>query len=375
MNSVSVREDPQKEKNAVGMRAGVFGLISNALLFVAKLIAGIMIRSISVTADAFNNLSDGASSVITVAGYKISARPADREHPYGHARFEYIAALVVSVIMIIIGALFLKEAITEIFTSKGTPDVKYYVYIVLGVSIPMKGAQALIYGISYRKTHSLPMKAAAMDSVGDVAATSAALLSTILWDATGLDLDGYFGAAIALFIVVTAVRLMKDSVSPLLGTAPVQSLVEDIKEKILSHDGVLGVHDLTIHSYGEERIYAIAHIEVSADESLTSAHELIDHIEREVGRELGVRLVAHIDPANEHGGAIDLSERIRSFLSERFSLIALHDFRVIKQQGGVTVYFDAEMPWETEVTAEELVEALKKEFDPSFDYVIEVDKE
>ena len=358
---------------SVGVHAGIFGLIGNALLFAAKLTVGILAGSIAVTADAFNNLSDGASSAITVAGYKLASRPADREHPFGHARFEYVAALVIAVLMFVIGALFLKESVVEIFQNKGAPNVRFYLYIVLGLSVAMKGAQATVYGVSYKRTGSLPMKAAAMDSVGDMFATSTAILSALLWDVSGRDLDGYFGTAISLFILFTAVRVLKESISPLLGSAPLDSLVSAVREKILSYPGVLGVHDITIHSYGEARAYAVAHIEVSASATLTDAHELVDRIERDILRDLGVRFVAHVDPKQEERSATDLEALIRAFLFDKFAGASVHDFRVTREQGDARVYLDAEIPWESALTAEDLTAALKA-FDPDFTYIVNVDR-
>ena len=358
---------------SVGVRSGVFGMVSNALLFAAKLTVGLLIRSIAVTADAFNNLSDGASSVITVTGYKLAARPADKEHPFGHARFEYIAALIVSVVMFMVGALFLKESITRLFEGQGTPDVRFFAYVVLGASVAVKGAQAAVYGASYKKTGSLPMKAAAMDSLGDMLATSAAIVSTILWDVTGKNLDGWFGAAISLFILFTAGRLLKDSISPLLGNAPLDGLVSKLKEKILSYNGVLGVHDVTVHSYGEKHAYAVVHIEVSASETLLRAHDLVDEIERDVLADLGIQLVAHVDPRAENGGDMDFECLIRAYLADRFDGLTAHDFRIVKEDGKRQVYFDAEIPWESALTGAEITAALTT-FDPDYEYIVTEDR-
>ena len=363
----------EKESYSPGIRAGVFGLVCNAILFAAKFVTGILVGSLAITADAFNNLSDGASSAITVAGYKLAARPADREHPFGHARFEYIAALIVSVIMLVIGALFLKESIAEIFTEKGTPEIRAYVYVVLGLSVAAKGAQAAVYGATYRKTRSLPMRAAAMDSLGDMLATSAAILSAIIGEATGFDADGYFGAAISAFILFTAIRLLKEGVSPLLGAAPPEDLVANIKGKISAYDGVLGVHDMTIHSYGASRVYAIAHIEVSAKETLTAAHELADRIERDILTETGVHLVVHIDPRAEGKSEAAYREMLTAFLSARFPGITVHDFRIVKDGEKDRVFFDAEVPYEAELTEEEIQAALRA-FDPAAEYFVSLDR-
>ena len=362
-----------QNKYAVGIRSGVFGIVANALLFVAKLLTGIITASISIMADAFNNLSDGASSAITVVGYKLASRPADREHPFGHARFEYVAALIVSVAMFVIGAIFLKESIGEIIASATTTEVQTYVYVVLGLSILTKGAQAFVYARAYKKTKSLPMRAAAADSIGDVAATTVALLSALIRDLTGKNLDGYFGAVISLFILFTAVKLMKEGISPLLGAAPSEDLVGTLKGQILGYQGVLGVHDIVLHSYGEGRTYAVVHLEVSAEETLTAAHELADRIEREVQSKTGVNLVVHIDPRDTGAAEHSHEKMLVAFLSARFPGISVHDFRLVKEEGKTRAYFDAELAYESTVTKEEIVAALC-DFDPACDYIIQIDR-
>ena len=374
-------ECEKKDKKSTGdafapeKKAGIFGILSNAILFAAKLTVGLFLRSITVVADALNNLSDGASSVVTVVGYRISSRPADKKHPFGHARFEYVAALVIAVIMMMIGALFLKESVTAILSPRVLSDVGVYAYVVLGFSIAVKGGQAAVYARTYRKTHSLPMKAAAIDSIWDVAATSAALLSTLIYDLTGWNGDGYFGTLISIFILISAVRVLRESVSPLLGDAPLESVVRDIKERVMSYSGVLGVHDIVVHSYGVGHIYAIAHVEVRADETLTAAHELIDRIEREISAETGISLVAHVDPiADDFAASAHLRDELSEFLSERCSVLSLHDFRVVKKDEILQLYFDAEVPWESEITAEELTSLLKEEFHSEYEYFVTVDK-
>ena len=373
MEKANSATNPKSDAYARGIRAGVFGLVSNAFLFAAKLTVGALISSIAIIADAFNNLSDGASSAVTIAGYKLAARPADREHPYGHARFEYVAALALTIVMFMIGAIFLKESVVAILSDPTSPEIGAYVYVVLGVSILVKGAQATVYGLSYKKTRSLPMKAAAIDSVGDVAATSGALLSTILWHVTGADLDGWFGAAISLFILFTAVRLMKEGISPLLGTAPSEELVGALKGRVASYEGVLGVHDVVIHSYGAARVYAVLHVEVGADTALTDAHNLADRIERDVYRDLGVNLVVHIDPRAAEKDATDRAAWLRGFLSSHFEDVALHDFRQTKEGDRMRVYFDVEVPYESDLTAESISAALSTA-DPTCEYVVNVDR-
>ena len=358
---------------SVGIKSGVFGLVANVLLFVAKLLTGIFTASISIMADAFNNMSDGASSAITVVGYKLASRPADREHPFGHARFEYVAALIVSVAMFVIGAIFLKESVGEIFSSTALAEIRVYVYVVLGLSILTKGAQAVVYALAYKKTKSLPMRAAAADSIGDVAATTVATISTVIRDLTGKNLDGYFGALISLFILFTAVKLMKEGISPLLGAAPSEDLVGTLREKILGYQGVLGVHDIVMHSYGEGRTYAVVHLEVSAEETLTAAHELADRIEREVQQQTGVNLVVHLDPRDTGAEKHSHEKMLIAFLSARFPGIAVHDFRLVKEGGTTRAFFDAELAYESKVTKEEIVAALC-DFDPACEYILQIDR-
>ena len=368
-------KDIQRGGYASGMKAGVFGVFSNVLLFAAKLTVGILVRSITVVADALNNLSDGASSVVTVVGYKISSRPADKGHPFGHARFEYVAALVIAVIMMMIGALFLKESLTAIFSPHELQAVGAYVYVILAFSALVKGGQATVYAVTYRKTRSLPMKAAAADSVWDVATTLVALLSTLLFDLAGLNADGYFGAVISVFILVSAIKVLKESVDPLLGDAPLESTVQGLRERVLAYAGVLGVHDIVVHSYGAAHVYAILHVEVPADMTLSDAHDLIDRIEREVSAEMGLTLVAHVDPQSEGlAAAADLKEELRAFLSEKADLLSLHDFRLRKEEEKLCLYFDAEVPWESEVTAESVTALLKREFNGEYEYFVTVDK-
>ena len=372
-----VKNTSSNEKTAFALekKAGVFGVLSNAVLFAAKFTVGLLLRSITVAADALNNLSDGASSVVTLVGYKIASRPADKSHPYGHARFEYVAALVIAVVMLMIGALFLKESVTSIFSPRALSEVGVYAYLVLGFSALLKGGQAVVYSRTYRKTRSLPMKAAAIDSVWDVASTLTALLSTLIFDLTGKNADGYFGTVISVFIIVSAIRVLRESVSPLLGDAPLESLVRDLRERILSFPGVLGVHDILVHSYGIGHVYAVVHVEVSADETLTAAHELIDRIEREISAKTGISLVAHVDPIeDDFAAAAQLKEQVFAVLSERFAVSAIHDFRTVKKGETLGLFFDVEIPWETEVSAEELVAALREDFSAEYEYFVTVDK-
>ena len=235
-----------------GVAAGVFGICSNAVICALKLAVGFVSGSVAVIADAVNNLSDAGSSAVTVAGFKLAARPADREHPYGHARYEYIGALVVAVIILIVGVLLCKSSVEKMISPEAV-STDVWTYVVLAASIVMKLVQMAIYLDFAKSISSGALKAAAADSRNDVIATSAVLIAAIVMDATGVNVDAYFGLAVSLFIVVSSFRYILEAADPLIGTRPPTEVVDALKEKILSYVGVIGVHDLAVHSYGEGR--------------------------------------------------------------------------------------------------------------------------
>ena len=345
-----------------GVAAGVFGICSNAVICALKLAVGFVSGSVTVIADAVNNLSDAGSSAVTVAGFKLASRPADREHPYGHARYEYIGALVVAVIILIVGVLLCKSSVEKIITPEEV-SVDVWTYVVLAASIVMKLVQMWLYLDFAKSISSGALKAAAADSRNDVIATGAVLVAAVIMDVAGVNVDAYFGLAVSLFIVLSSFKYILEAANPLIGTRPPEEVVKTLKDKVLSYDGVIGMHDLAVHSYGEGRYFAVAHLEVPAKDDIMFAHELADNIERDVKKGLGIQLTLHIDPIdNEDEETLALKERcmkvVRGF-GEGFSL---HDFRLVKGMEHTNILFDVEVPFEHKVALSDVEKKLEEEF-------------
>lgn len=366
-----------------GLVAGIFGIISNALLCVFKLIVGVVGNSITIIADAINNLSDAGSSVVTLVGFKLSATPPDNDHPFGHARYEYITSLLVSVTVLFIGILLLKSSIEKCITPEEV-SVSVYTYIVLGVAIAMKLVQMLIYLDFSKAINSGALKASAADSRNDVLATVAVLISTIVIDVAGdkispkVSVDGIMGIAVSAFIIVSSILLIKEAMSPILGEKPSKELVDKITAKILSYDGVIGVHDLVVHSYGENHCFVVAHVEVPADVDITKSHDVIDNIEHDFWNEMHVRITIHMDPVDTKNKQLAvLKLRAQNAIANLDENLSLHDFRLVSGQTHTNMLFDVVIPYGSKITLDDVKDALKKEFgnDPvKYFFVIDMDR-
>lgn len=366
-----------------GLVAGIFGIISNALLCVFKLIVGVVGNSITIIADAINNLSDAGSSVVTLVGFKLSATPPDNDHPFGHARYEYITSLLVSVTVLFIGILLLKSSIEKCITPEEV-SVSVYTYIVLGVAIAMKLVQMLIYLDFSKAINSGALKASAADSRNDVLATVAILISTIVIDVAGdkispkVSVDGIMGIAVSAFIIVSSILLIKEAMSPILGEKPPKELVDKITAKILSYDGVIGVHDLVVHSYGENHCFVVAHVEVPADVDITKSHDVIDNIEHDFWNEMHVRITIHMDPVDTKNKQLAvLKLRAQNAIANLDENLSLHDFRLVSGQTHTNMLFDVVIPYGSKITLDDVKDALKKEFgnDPvKYFFVIDMDR-
>ncbi len=366
-----------------GLVAGIFGIISNALLCVFKLIVGVVGNSITIIADAINNLSDAGSSVVTLVGFKLSATPPDNDHPFGHARYEYITSLLVSVTVLFIGILLLKSSIEKCITPEEV-SVSVYTYVVLGVAIAMKLVQMLIYLDFSKAINSGALKASAADSRNDVLATVAVLISTIVIDVAGdkispkVSVDGIMGIAVSAFIIVSSILLIKEAMSPILGEKPPKELVDKITAKILSYDGVIGVHDLVVHSYGENHCFVVAHVEVPADVDITKSHDVIDNIEHDFWNEMHVRITIHMDPVDTKNRQLAvLKLRAQNAIANLDENLSLHDFRLVSGQTHTNMLFDVVIPYGSNITLDDVKDALKKEFgnDPvKYFFVIDMDR-
>ncbi len=328
---------------AYGKLSGWVGIICNVFLCAGKFIAGLLSGSMSVTADAVNNLSDASSGVIGLIGFKLSERSADKEHPYGHGRYEYLAGFMVAALIMIIGAELLRDSIMKII-SPSEVEFGIVTVAVLAASILVKLCMMLFYKRIGRKINSETIIATAADSRNDVISTSAVLAALIISHFCDVYLDGIMGALVALFILYSGVGLVKDAMDPLLGKAPSAETVEKIREKILSYDGILGTHDLMIHDYGPGRQFASVHVEMSADTGFVECHEIIDRIERDFLAE-GMNMLVHPDPIvseNSENGRI--AAELKRVVCRIDGRITVHDVRVTECGDKLRAAFDCVVP-------------------------------
>lgn len=345
-----------------GTAAGVFGICTNVLLFLAKAVIGFLSGSVTVVADAVNNLSDAGSSVVTLVAFKMSAKPADQKHPYGHARFEYVAGLFVAFLVLAIGAMLLKSSVEKIFHPTETV-ITWVTYVVLGIAILLKVLQMLLYLDFGKATDSEALKASGEDSRNDVISTTAVLIASVIMQTTGINIDGYAGLAVSLFIIISGAKLIKETVDPLLGMTPGPELVETIRTRLLSYDGVLGIHDLSVHSYGAAQIYVFVHVEVDAKEDAMKSHDLVDNIERDFKKELGIHLSVHTDPILYGDEETDeYKAKVKQTLAALNPKISIHDFRIVKGPTHVNLVFDVLVPYDVTESEEDLRAALNQAF-------------
>lgn len=367
--------DP-KVRTAYGKLAGTVGIICNIMLFIMKIAVGTLFGSVSVTADAVNNLSDASSSIISLMGFKLADKPADEEHPYGHGRFEYLSGLLVAVFIIVIGIELLRGSINKILN----PTPVEFSYITVGVlifSVLVKLWMALFNFKMGKKINSSTLKATGADSRNDVIATSAVLVSLFVSYFSGIDLDGWMGIAVSLFIMYSGVDIVKETLNPLLGKAPEMEFVKEIKNKILAYPGVLGTHDLLVHDYGPGRQFASVHVEMAAEADPLESHEIIDTIERDFYAE-GLHLIVHFDPIVTSD---DRVTNLRYWLSEQVYLIdenlSIHDVRIVPGVKQTNVIFDCVVPFDFNMTEDELKKKICKVVSdnyPTYKCVITIDK-
>lgn len=360
-----------------GRLAGLVGVASNVLLFLIKFTAGLLFGSISVMADAVNNLSDAGSSVITLIGFKLSGKPADAEHPYGHARMEYITGLAVSFIIILIGLQLIKGSVEKIFRPEDI-QFSWLTVGVLVVSILIKLWQSRFNREIGQRINSTALQATAADSMGDVLATSAVLLSTLIARFTGLQLDGWMGAAVAVFITVAGIRLVGETIDPLLGMAPTPEMVKALSDEILSYEGVIGLHDLVVHNYGPDRCFASVHVEVSAKQDILVSHDIIDNIEHDVQGKMGIHLVIHLDPiVTDDPYTTQLYHEVKALVKGLSPQLSIHDFRLVVGPTHTNILFDvlvpADYPDSDRVVSSQVCAAVKEKYPGNYP-VITVDR-
>lgn len=378
---IFVRDHKNTEDPAVrdkcGRVAGAVGIVTNFLLFLMKIIVGTVFHSVSVTADAVNNLTDSGSSVVTLIGFKMASKPADEKHPFGHARIEYLSGVIVSFIVIFLGLQLGMSSIEKILTPEENA-LTPVALVVLVISILAKLWQCLFYRKVGRMIKSESVEATSKDSRNDVIATSVVLIGAVITMLTGVNLDGYMGAAVALFIVFSGVQLTISTADPLLGQAPEGELVQTITEKMLSYPGIIGMHDLAVHNYGVGRCFASAHCEVDAKNDILVSHDLIDNIERDFSRDLGIHMVIHLDPVIVGDARTDaLHCKVQSLVTALYPTVTIHDFRVIWGVTHSNIVFDAAVPFtvkDSDAVIAQKLEAEIQKLDPDYRTVVTIDR-
>lgn len=343
-----------------GILAASVGILSNIFLFIIKILTGLIFNSIAITADAVNNLSDAGSSVITLLAFKIAGKPADPEHPYGHARMEYISGMAVSFIIILLGLQLIGSSFEKILHPE-TVTVSYLTYAILIISILTKLWQGIFNRTVGKRIDSDALQATAADSLNDVFATSAVLISAIVYHFTSIPIDGWMGMAVAIFITISGIKLVIETGDPLLGQAPDPQLIREIGQRITSYDGVIGMHDLQVHSYGPGRTFASVHAEVPANVDILVSHDIIDNIEREVGAEMGINLVIHMDPVVTDNEEINrLKAEIDQIVKGIDTDLSMHDFRAVFGPTHTNLVFDVVVPPAFELTDSQIIQNISE---------------
>lgn len=334
-------------REGYGKLAGLTGIVVNALLCAGKLLAGALSGSVSIMADAINNLSDAASSIVTLLGFKLAAKPADDAHPYGHQRVEYLAGLTVAALILLIGAELVKSSIQRILHPEAVAFTAVGAAVLL-LSIAAKLWLCLFYRKLGKSIRSEALLASAADSRNDVASTAAVLAAYAFAYFTHIQIDGWAGLLVAVFILWSGVGIAKDTIDPLLGEAPDEALVHAIAQEIRGYDArVLGIHDLIVHDYGPGRRFASVHVELDAREDVLEAHELIDNIERDVTKKLRVELVIHYDPiVTDDAEVNEVRQRVEAIVTEIDPRLSFHDFRMVRGREHSNVIFDLVLPFD-----------------------------
>lgn len=364
-------------RTAYGVLASMVGIFCNVFLFVVKFVIGLLVHSVSVTADAFNNLSDAGSSIISFAGVKIASKPADAEHPFGHGRMEYIAALIVSFLVMEVGFTFLKDSFGKI-KSPEILNFQLMSVVILILSIGVKLWLGLFNRKLGEKIDSKVMMAAFTDSMGDVLTTTVTIVSLIVFKVTGVNIDGFVGIGVALVVMWAGFGIAKDTLEPLLGEAVDPEEYQKIKRFVESYDGVVGSHDLIVHNYGPNRSMASIHAEVPNNVSIEASHEVIDRIERDAIKNLGIFLVVHMDPIEiEDEHVLMIRNRTNQAIAEIDDSCTIHDFRVVDGQKQINLIFDLVVPREYDKEKQSEVERAlcekMKEQDERYEFVITVE--
>lgn len=360
-----------------GTLCSVIGVLLNVILFTGKCVAGVLSGSITIMADAFNNLSDAGSSFITLIGFRFADKKPDMDHPYGHGRYEYISGFIVSMVILVMGVELLKSSISKIIHPEPI-ETGIVSIVILVVSILVK-LYMVIYNRSIGKMiDSSAMRATATDSLGDVMATSFVLISILVMKMTDVNIDGYSGVVVAMFILFAGYTAARDTISPLLGKMPDPKLVEEIREIVLEHEPVVGIHDLIVHDYGPGRVMVSLHAEVPGDGDIFEIHDAIDHIERELREKLGCSTVIHMDPIEMNNEIVNkIREQIGNGVEAIIKDATIHDFRMIQGPSHTNIVFDVVVPYSIKDSDEQIkkeIQMMVKDIDNTYFAVVDIDR-
>ena len=364
-------------RHAYGILCSILGIVINIILFAFKLFAGTISHSIAITADAFNNLSDAGSSIITLIGFKLAASTPDEDHPFGHGRIEYISGLFVSVMILFMGFELTKSSFIKIFQPLEL-DFSPIIIVILLVSVLAKCYMAFYNFRIGKKINSAAMKATATDSLSDTISTSVVLITTLISYYTPYHIDGICGTMVGIFILVAGVNAARETINPLLGTAPDPELVKQIEDIVMSYELVIGIHDLMVHNYGPGRTIISLHAEVPSDGDLLQMHDTIDLIEHQLHRELMCNAVIHMDPICIHDQLTqELKQMVNDLLQELDPVLTMHDFRIVTGPTHTNLIFDVVAPFRYKLTDEQLSALISykiKEQNDTYFAVIQIDK-
>ncbi len=374
------KDGTEVEKRSIyGMVCGFVGIFFNIILFVGKLLAGIITSSISITADALNNLSDAGSSIVTLAGFKLAAQKPDSKHPYGHGRIEYLAGLAVAAVILIMGFELFRDSTGKVLHPQDT-EFSYVVIFILLASILVKCYMAYYNYSIGKEIDSAAVRAAAMDSMSDCIATGAVLVTTVLNHLYGWQLDGYCGILVSFFIMYSGIQAARDSVDPLLGIEPDEEFLQQIEDISLSFDeNIVGIHDLMVHDYGPGRKIISLHAEVPADSNMIQIHDVIDNLEKKLSKDLGCMATIHMDPVAVNDPEVkELKHKVADLAKEVLDAITIHDFRVVKGDTHTNIIFDMVVPFSCKCTDREMADMvadkIKEKLGNNYYAVIDVDR-
>lgn len=366
------------ERLIYGNLSGIIGIVLNLLLFAGKLIAGIISSSVSVVADAFNNLSDAGSSVVTFIGFRLARKPADREHPFGHGRYEYLAGLGISVAILLVGFELIKSSFLKILHNEQQSQITRLSVIILIGSVIVKMFMYFFNKRLSKLINSKTLRATALDSLTDSIATSVVIAGLIISRISGFNIDGYLGIAVAIFILYTGLNTFKESLSPLLGNPPSTDFVEEIKKIVLEEKIIIGVHDIIVHDYGVGKTIVSLHAEISEKCSLIEAHDSVDRAERKLEEKFGCMTTIHLDPVDcDNIETLELKCKIADAMCEIDREFSIHDFRVIRGENTTKVIFDLAIPYNYKYDIEEIRKQATqkiKNIDKSYEPVIQIEQ-